>query len=75
MVRKGRCKKWVNDKIGGLEDALKIAANKAKVKDYEVVSLPKQENFFMQLFEDSFETVETRMRSNFPVNEYKMIKN
>ena len=28
----------------------------------------------MQLFEDSFETVETRMRSNFPVNEYKMIK-
>lgn len=62
------------DKIGGLEDALKIAANKAKVKDYEVVSLPKQENFFMQLFEDSFETVETRMRSNFPVNEYKMIK-
>jgi len=32
------------DKLGGLDESIKIAANSAKIKDYEVLHLPKEKN-------------------------------
>ena len=42
------------DKIGGLEDAIKIAAVKAKVADYSIAKYPAKKDLFAQIFEDSF---------------------
>jgi len=39
------------DKLGGLEDAIDIAAEKAKLDYYRVVSLPKQKDTFEKLME------------------------
>lgn len=38
------------DKLGGLQDAIKAAAAKAKITDYQIVEYPKQGNLFEQLF-------------------------
>lgn len=40
------------DKFGGLKDAIKIAAGKAKLVNYRVTELPKQKEPFQQLIED-----------------------
>lgn len=42
------------DKIGGLEDAIKIAAEQAKVTDYSIAKYPAKKDLFAQIFEDSF---------------------
>jgi len=38
------------DDFGGLDRAILSAARKSKIKDYRVVSLPEQEDWFSQLF-------------------------
>lgn len=40
------------DLIGGLDDAVRIAAEKAKVKKYYVAEFPKQKGFFKAIMED-----------------------
>jgi protease-4 len=40
------------DSYGGINDAIKIAAYKAKLKEYSVVELPKKEDPFSKLFND-----------------------
>lgn len=42
------------DKIGGIEDAIKIAAEQAKVTDYSIAKYPAKKDLFAQIFEDSF---------------------
>ena len=42
------------DKIGGIEDAIKIAAEQAKVTDYSISKYPEKKTFFAQILEDSF---------------------
>lgn len=42
------------DKIGGIEDAIKIAAEQAKITDYSISKFPVKKDLFTQLFEDSF---------------------
>ena len=37
------------DELGGLNDAIAAAAQKAKLKNYRIKTLPKQEDFFKQL--------------------------
>jgi len=39
------------DELGGLEKAIKIAAELAKLENYKLVSLPKQKDPFMQIIE------------------------
>lgn len=40
------------DKLGGLEDAIAVAAKMAKLDNYRTVSLPEQKPFFEKLMED-----------------------
>lgn len=42
------------DKIGGIEDAIKIAAEQAKVTDYSISKYPERKTLFAQMLEDSF---------------------
>jgi len=62
------------DRIGGLSDALKLAAEKAGLKDYKVYVLPKEkgiEDVFKALFgeetEDEYEVSLPRMASRDPL--------
>lgn len=41
------------DKLGGLEDAIKIAAETAKLEDYKTAKYPVQKDFMTQLLEKS----------------------
>ncbi len=40
------------DVLGGVDDAIKIAARMAKLDTYRTISLPEQKEFFQQLLED-----------------------
>ncbi|MEW5845584.1 MAG: signal peptide peptidase SppA [Bacteroidota bacterium] len=40
------------DEFGGLNDAIQLAAQKAKLENYRLVEMPKQKKFFEQLMED-----------------------
>lgn len=40
------------DEFGGLNDAIKLAAQKAKLENYRLVEMPKQKKFFEQLMEE-----------------------
>ncbi|PXV69071.1 protease-4 [Dysgonomonas alginatilytica] len=42
------------DKIGGIEDAIKMAAEQAKVTDYSISKYPEKKTLFAQILEDSF---------------------
>lgn len=48
------------DKLGGIEDAIQIAAAKANLQDYKTVSYPKKKDFFTQLIESSLGGAKTR---------------
>lgn len=49
------------DELGGLEDAVAYAAEKAKLKEYKIIELPKQKNPFDDLFGRKESEVETRL--------------
>jgi len=40
------------DEFGGLNDAIKLAAQKAKLENYRLVEMPRQKKFFEQLMEE-----------------------
>ncbi|MGE5438888.1 MAG: S49 family peptidase, partial [Bacteroidota bacterium] len=69
------------DVIGGLDDAIKIAASKAKIKNYYVTEFPRQKGFFRSIVEDfSTETKESiikeKLGSGFRFyNELENVKN
>jgi signal peptide peptidase SppA, 67K type len=50
------------DKIGGLDDAVLLAAEKANVSDYKTVNYPARKDFFTQLLEESLGTVQVRAK-------------
>lgn len=51
------------DELGGMSTALKLAAQKAKIDEYEIISLPKVKDPFQSLFSDmSTEAREQVMR-------------
>jgi protease-4 len=64
------------DELGSLEDAIKFAAQKAKVKDYAVASYPKKKSKFDQIFSNiSDEEVSSRVLQNKVGKEnYKIIE-
>ena len=53
------------DELGSINDAVKFAASKAKIKDYQVTSYPKKVNKFEQIFKSMDEDqISTRMIKN-----------
>jgi len=46
------------DQLGGLDDCIKLAAEKADIDDYQVISYPQQ-NKYKALFSDMFSNVKT----------------
>ncbi len=49
------------DELGGIKEAIHIAAKKAKLEKYKIVELPKQKDFWEQLVKDFSEDTETKM--------------
>lgn len=49
------------DRLGSINDAIKSAAKKAKLKNYKLVSYPEQKNFFDSLTDNADEEVQTRI--------------
>ena len=45
------------DELGGLEDAIQVAANQAEIEDYTLEYYPKQTSFLEQLMGDPYETM------------------
>lgn len=49
------------DVLGGMEDAIKIAADKAGLEHYKLAEYPEEKNPFQELFGDFFASVKARM--------------
>ncbi len=62
------------DKIGGINDAVKIAVEKAKLKTYMVKEFPVKEDFFTKLMKDFDGGVETRILKSQLGDDYKLLK-
>jgi protease IV len=62
------------DKIGGMDDALKIAVSKAKLKAYMVKEFPVKEDFFTKLMKDFDSSVETRILKSQLGDDYKLLR-
>jgi protease-4 len=66
------------DKIGGLNDAIKLAVAKAKLDSYNVSEYPEKENFESKLMKSFSEDIETRFAKaqlGEHYNLFKQIKN
>jgi len=66
------------DKIGGLNDAIKIAVDKAKLKTYNVSEYPEKEDFatkFMKNFSKDIETRFLKAQLGEQYNTFRQIKN
>lgn len=62
------------DKLGGINDALKIAVDKAKLKNYMVKEFPVKEDFFTKLTKELNAGVQTRILQSELGDDYKLIK-
>jgi len=62
------------DKIGGMDDALKIAVSKAKLKAYMVKEFPVKEDFFTKLMKDFDSSVETRILKSQLGSDYNLLR-
>lgn len=62
------------DKMGSLDDALKIAVKKAKLKSYMVKEFPVKEDFFAKLMKDFDTSLETRILKSQLGDDYKLLK-
>jgi len=62
------------DKLGGLSDAVKIAAEKAKLSSYQVKEYPEKEDFATKLMKSFGEEAEARYAKAFLGENYKLFK-
>ncbi len=62
------------DKLGGLNDAIKIAAEKAKVSNYRIKEYPEKEDFSTKLMKSFGEEAEARYAKAFLGENYKLFK-
>jgi protease-4 len=62
------------DKIGGLNDAIAMAAKKAKLSAYQVKTYPEKENFMTRLMKDFNSTIETRIMKGQLGEKYEVLK-
>jgi protease-4 len=66
------------DKIGGLKDAINLAAAKAKITSYKIYEYPEKEDFatkFMKGFTDDMETRFVKAQLGEQYNLFKQVKN
>ena len=66
------------DKIGGLNDAIKLAVEKAKLKSYNIKEYPEKEDFMTKLMKNFGKDVETRIAKiqlGEQYNLFKQVKN
>ena len=68
------------DEFGGLKDAIALAAQKAKLKDYKILELPKQKEAFEEFMKnilDGDEVMEKKLKSEFgeSYDNYKRLQN
>lgn len=66
------------DKIGGLNDAIKLAVEKAKLKSYNIKEYPEKEDFmtkFMKNFGKDVETRIAKIQLGEQYNLFKQVKN
>jgi protease IV len=62
------------DKIGGLNDAIKLAVDKAKLKSYIVTEYPEKEDFATKLMKSFSKDMETRFMKAQLGEQYKVLK-
>ena len=62
------------DKIGGMDLALKLAVEKAKLKTYMIKDFPVKEDFFTKLMKDFDTSLETRILKSQLGDDYKLLK-
>lgn len=62
------------DILGGVNDAISIAAKMAKLDDYRILALPEQKEAFQQLFEEITGEVKASFIGNDLGNSYKYYK-
>lgn len=62
------------DKIGGLSDAITVAAKKAKLDKYQISEYPQKESFITKLLKDFNSTVETRILKGQLGEKYSILK-
>ena len=62
------------DKIGGLDLAVKVAANKAKLKAYAVKEFPVKEDFATKFMKSFSEDMETRFLKAQLGEQYKLFR-
>ncbi|MFZ4582348.1 MAG: signal peptide peptidase SppA [Paludibacter sp.] len=62
------------DKIGGIDLALKLAVEKAKLKTYMIKDFPVKEDFFAKLMKDFDSSLETRILKSQLGDDYKLLK-
>ena len=61
------------DVLGNMDTAMEIAAKKAGLEEYEVVTYPKQENSLEKLFGDKTEEVVEKVAANYLGEHYKLL--
>ncbi len=63
------------DKLGGLKDAIEIAAGKAKLENYIVRNYPEKEDFMTRLLKDMNSDMETKfLKSKLGLENYEILK-
>ncbi len=63
------------DMLGGLDDAIQIAAQKAKIEEYNVQSFPKKDDFMNKLLKELETEAETRIiKSKLGNENYKVLE-
>ncbi|MES2515565.1 MAG: signal peptide peptidase SppA [Bacteroidota bacterium] len=62
------------DELGGINDAIAYAAKQAKLKDYKVLSLPKQKDPIQELLGNTKDDVEARVMKNNLGEQYLYMK-
>ncbi|MES2763145.1 MAG: signal peptide peptidase SppA [Bacteroidota bacterium] len=62
------------DELGGISDAIAYAAKQAKLKDYKILSLPKQKDPIQELLGNTKDEMETRAMKNNLGEQYIYIK-
>jgi protease-4 len=62
------------DKIGGLNDAIAMAAKKAKISNYMIREYPEKESFMTRIMKDFNSTIETRIMEGQLGEKYEVLK-
>jgi len=62
------------DKIGGIDEAIQLAANQAKVKKYQIKEYPEKEDFTTKLMKSFNDDMETRFVKSQLGDQYQLFK-